>query len=267
MVAQADPSASDARPAPEVPDTWGGRYGTAMGRLSGAQKTAKGAPAYSRYINRRLGRHLAAAAYAFGATPNQVTVLSGACTLSAVLVVALAPPTIAVGLIVCALFVLGYALDSADGQLARVRGSGSASGEWLDHTFDVIKTSTLHVAVVVSVFRYFDVPSWVLLVPLLYGAVAGIFFFTVVLTDQLRRANAAKVGTRMPDASTRAPLWRSLVVLPTDFGALCLVFATLGWHQVFLGLYGLLGLGSALFLLAALPTWYREVASFGRPAP
>ena len=42
-------------------------------RLRQAQKSAKGAPPYSLYINRPLGRIFAAAAYQIGLTPNQVT--------------------------------------------------------------------------------------------------------------------------------------------------------------------------------------------------
>ena len=47
-------------------------YRAVVRRLSSAQKTAHGAPAYSRYANRRLGRYLAAAAYRAGGHDAQV---------------------------------------------------------------------------------------------------------------------------------------------------------------------------------------------------
>ena len=37
------------------------------------------------------------------------------------------------------LLVLGYMLDSCDGQLARVSGKTSKFGEWLDHSLDIVK--------------------------------------------------------------------------------------------------------------------------------
>ena len=48
----------------------------------------------------------------------------------------------------------GYVMDSVDGQLARLRGSGSLSGEYLDHTVDCVKTATLHLAVLISWYRF-----------------------------------------------------------------------------------------------------------------
>ena len=46
-------------------------YWATVRELAAAQKTAaRGAPAYSRYINRRLGRLLAAAALRAGLGPN-----------------------------------------------------------------------------------------------------------------------------------------------------------------------------------------------------
>jgi phosphatidylglycerophosphate synthase len=231
--------------------------------MGGVQKTAKGAPAYSRFVNRRIGRYFAALAFAWGRTPNQVTALSAVFTFSGIAIVALFQPTALLSLTVCLALVVGYALDSADGQLARLRGSGSAAGEWLDHVVDSVKTSTIHAAVLICMFRWFDLTtSTPLLIPLAFGAVAVVWFFAVLLTDQLRRAHSSRSGTPMPTASTAAPLLRSLLVLPTDYGVLCLVFATLAWHSLFLVCYSVLLLGCTLFLAAALPTWYREMASF-----
>ena len=51
-------------------------YGEALRDLQAAQKSSKGAPAYSRFVNRPLGRRFAAAAYRLGATPNVVTAVS-----------------------------------------------------------------------------------------------------------------------------------------------------------------------------------------------
>src|SRR4051794_3683540 len=94
-------------------------------RLASAQKSNRGAAGYSRWVNRRLGRHLAAVCFRAGLTPNQVSTISAVFTFTALAVIA----TVHVGWIteiaaVLALLI-GYAFDSADGQLARLRGGGS----------------------------------------------------------------------------------------------------------------------------------------------
>jgi phosphatidylglycerophosphate synthase len=61
---------------------------------------------------------------------------------------------------------VGYAFDAADGQLARLRGGGSLAGEWLDHMIDAAKVSSLHVAVAISVYRWFAWAIGWVLVPL-----------------------------------------------------------------------------------------------------
>src|SRR5215212_1921607 len=100
-------------------------FSAALRQLQRAQKSKRGAPAYSLYINRPLGRVLAAAAFGARLTPNQVTAISAVCTFAGLVVLALAPAQPLVGFGVAALLVLGYALDSADGQLARLTGGGS----------------------------------------------------------------------------------------------------------------------------------------------
>jgi phosphatidylglycerophosphate synthase len=243
-----------------------GSYRENLRRLSGFQKTSKGAPAYSRFINRRIGRHFAAVAHSWHRTPNQVTTVSALFTFLAIGLIALAKPSAVVGVLISAGLVIGYGLDSADGQLARLRGGGSIKGEWLDHTIDSAKISTLHIAVLVCFYRHFDFSTVTpLLSPLAFGAIANVWFFVIILTDQLRRAHATATGSQMPTSSTPAPLIRSLLVLPTDYGILCLLFLVITAPTIFLTLYTLLMFSSATFLILALPTWYREMSAFALP--
>lgn len=234
----------------------------AMGRLQQAQKSSKGAAAYSRYINRPLGRPMAALAYVLGMTPTQVTLVSAAFTLTGVALIAALPPAIWSSILVSVLLVLGYALDSADGQLARLTGSGSLAGEWLDHFFDAIKLATIHLAVLVCWFRFFDLPDGWLLVPLVFAASANVFFFGIIAADFLRRVHRLQ----HPQAPAAAPreAWRSgglysVAVIPTDYGFLCLVFAVLWWQPVFVGLYTALAVINVLMLLLAALRWYRSI--------
>ena len=92
--------------------------------LATAQKSNRNAPAYSRWVNRPLGRIFAATAFKLGLTPNQVTAISAVFTFAGIGVLATGTPSWWLGVLVAALLVLGYALDSADGQLARLRGGG-----------------------------------------------------------------------------------------------------------------------------------------------
>ena len=105
-------------------------YGDTVRRLAAAQKSGRGAPAYSRFVNRKLGRLFAAAGFHLGLTPNGITVISAAFSFSGLVLLAAMRPSWWLGFAVTALLVLGYALDAADGQLARLRGGGSVTGEW-----------------------------------------------------------------------------------------------------------------------------------------
>lgn len=229
----------------------------ALGRLGEAQKPTKGAPAYSRFVNRPLGRRLAAWSYQLGMTPNQVTATSATFSGSAILLLLFARPAPVMGFSVAVLLAVGYALDSADGQLARLTGGGTPVGEWLDHVVDSVKTCSLHLAVLVSFYRSGST-GLALLAPVLFTAAASITFFVIILNDQLRRAH----GTAA-DTSTKAPILRSLFVAPTDYGVIVWVFALIGWPTVFNATYTFLLCANLLFLFGALVKWYREMAALG----
>jgi len=58
---------------------------------------------------------------------------------------------------------------------------------------------------------------------------------------------------------------RSLLVVPTDYGLLCLIFAAYGWPRVFFAAYLLLFFATAAYLVAACVSWYREISALERP--
>jgi phosphatidylglycerophosphate synthase len=234
----------------------GRSFGEVVAELSRAQKPSAGTPAYSRFVNRRLGRYLAAGAFLLGRTPNQVSLASGFCSLIGIVLIATVAPSVGLAIAVTALLVLGYALDSADGQLARLRGGGSPLGEWLDHMIDCVKVCLLHSAVLISFYR-FDAfgNELVLLVPLAYVSVSAVLFFGLILIDQLRRRHGAVTANVRGDSVVK-----SLLIAPTDYGILCLVLLTLAWPAVFAVLYGLMLTANLLFLLAALAKWYKELS-------
>jgi len=231
--------------------------------LASAQKgAARGAPAYSRFVNRRLGRLLAAWAYRRGLTPNAVTGLSALATFSGIAVTALVAPAWRVGVLVAVLLVLGYALDSADGQVARLTGKGSPAGEWLDHVVDATKISAMPLALLVGWYRFDAVDRAWLVVPLVHAVVGPVYFFAMILTEQLRRAHGVQSSAA---SGGRFPWLRSLIALPTDYGVLCLLFLLYGWVSGFVVLYGLVVLATALYLVLALGKWFREMGRLPRP--
>ncbi|MCZ2804095.1 CDP-alcohol phosphatidyltransferase family protein [Modestobacter sp. VKM Ac-2983] len=247
--------ASVARPEGTVADT--------VRRLAGAQKGAQGAPAYSRFVNRKLGRVLAALAFHARLTPNAVTGISAVCTFTGIAVLALVPPSWPTGLTVALLLVLGYAFDSADGQLARLRGGGSPAGEWLDHMVDALKIASLHLALLIGWYRfeYVERGSWLLL-PLAFSVVSVVLFFATLLNDALRAQHGAR--TRAVATGERPSVLRSLLVAPTDYGVLCLVFLLLGTPRVFPWAYALLAAGTAGYLALACVRWFREMGRLTR---
>jgi phosphatidylglycerophosphate synthase len=232
-------------------------FGEALRALRAAQKSSVGAPAYSRFVNRPLGRIIAAAAFRAGLGPNTVTMISAAITLSGIALIALVPPTTAVAITVSALLVLGYAFDAADGQLARLSGRGSLAGEWLDHVVDALKAGAIHLAVAVSWFRFADVPAGWLLVPLGFSVVASVFFFGMILTDQLRRLHRGSAD--MIKKAGRTPLWYAIAVVPVDYGFLCVLFLLLATGAVFQWAYTAVFVINALVLAASLVRWFRAV--------
>lgn len=237
------------------------RYVDTVRRLGAAQKrAARGAPPYSIYVNRPIGRLLAAAAARAGLSPDAVTAISAVFTFTAIVLLAALPPSWWLGIAVWLLLAVGYAFDSADGQVARLRGGGSPAGEWLDHVIDCVKLSSLHLAVLITAYRNFDVPTAWLLVPIGFTVVAAVSFFAMILNDLLKAKHGAPTSLD-PSAPGRRTALRSLLGLPTDYGVTCLVFVLLGAPQVFVIAYTLLFAANLGYVLLALVKWYRDMSA------
>jgi phosphatidylglycerophosphate synthase len=254
-----------------------GTFTGALGRLRAVQNSSRGAPAYSRWVNRPVGRVLAAGAYTLGLTPDQVTCVSALCTFAGIATIATVAPAPASALAACLLLVLGYALDSADGQLARLRGGGTVAGEWLDHVVDAVKLATLHLAVLVSWYRFGDRPDRELLVPLAFQVVSSVAFFAMILNDRIHRAEPGPPAGSHPGSSEpgspgsslgapgdagRGSALYSLATVFRDYGLLCLALALMPWDAAFGIAYGTLLAANGALLAVALVKWYREMRAY-----
>ncbi|MCR2823962.1 CDP-alcohol phosphatidyltransferase family protein [Microbacterium sp. zg.Y909] len=204
-------------------------------------------------MNRPLGRLLAAASAAAGMGPNAVTALSALVTGVGLIVLAVPAPSAATGLIAAALLVLGFALDSADGQVARLTGRSSPAGEWLDHVVDAGKMVAVHAAVLIGLWRADSVPTAWLLVPLAYAFVAVVLFAGLTLYSLLAPPAAG---------SAAAPsTLRSVALLPADYGILALSFALWGAPMTFLGAYTLLLAATTAITAGLLVKWFRSLSA------
>lgn len=233
------------------------RNGEAMSKMTVAmtdlrtrQKSSKGVSYYSRLINRPLGRVLAAGFSLTPLTPNQVSLISAAITAAGVALLATAAPTVGVGVAVWALLALGFAVDSADGQLARLRGGGSAAGEWLDHVLDAAKMVAVHTAVLISWYRFTDLPDAALLIPLAYQLIAVTMFAGGVLAELLQRHRAEGHAPATPSRL------RAVALLGADYGVFCAMFLLLGWSALFAAVYTAAAAVNALALAALAARWF-----------
>jgi len=164
-------------------------------------------------------------------------------------------------LLVPVLLASGYVMDSVDGQLARLRGGGSVSGEWLDHTVDCVKSVSLHLAVLISWYRFPPVDvDWALLVPIAYQVVDVTTFFGLILVQLLRPAGSSTSST-----SREHPI-RKWLLLPTDYGLVCWTFLLIAWPPLFFAGYSLLMLANAALLILALAKWWRELRAYDQQA-
>lgn len=228
--------------------------------LGAAQKPGHGVPAYTRWVNRRIARIFAAAAVKFGVTPNGVTAISSMLSLIGIVVLVLAHPSFWVALVVALLFALGYAMDSADGQVARVTGASSPAGEWLDHVVDSIRTPMQHMAVLVGFIRWGDhwpFHGWSLWwLPMAFSVLVVGHFMSQILAEQLRN----KRKTAAPPAGGTM---RSFVNLHMDAGTFCWIFIFWGWGWGFVVVYGLLFLAN---LATTALSMRRKFKSLSQPA-
>lgn len=224
----------------------------AYGELARAQKSGAGVPWYMRVVNRRIGRLIASVAAQGPVSPNHLTAASFGSFLAAAGLLVWVHPGIGMAVAAVLLLQLGFAFDSADGQLARLQGGGSPAGEWLDHVVDSGRHLMFHLAVLIGVFRFADLGDAALLVPMAFGVVATVRFFAQILAEQLARRDPI-AG---PDA---VPRFGTMIQAPADTGVLNFAVLLWPWTPTFLWVYGILGALNAVLLAATLVRRYREL--------
>lgn len=215
-----------------------------------------------RHVNRRLGRLLAAGCHVVGLTPNQVTVASGLVSVLALLLLAVVPLQPAWLVAVVALLLLGFALDSADGQLARLTHSGGPAGEWLDHVIDAFRQVLIPLTIAYVMLERTGLPLVATAVPLTLLLVTSVRFFAQILAGKLRQeAGRPEVPG---DPPRRAVDLAALIQVPADVSTLYLVLLLLPWPSAFLVALSVLVVANTLLLVTTLHRRFRELRSLVR---
>lgn len=234
-------------------DTWGSRHRWAGASLDSAQKTGQGVPAYTRWVNRRGARVVAAVGYASGWTPNMVTAMSAALSVAGMILLLAVPPAPWLGVPVAALLAAGYLFDSADGQLARLSGRSSRTGEWIDHVVDAFRSPAIHVATAVAVMIHRPEMWWLAVVAVVYSLITSGQFLSQILAESFVRT-AGRRQTRGGDA-------RSWILLPTDPGTLCWSFILWGIAPAFAVVYTVLAAVALAHSAVSLRRRYRDLTA------
>ncbi len=156
--------------------------------------------------------------------PNAVTSASAALMLVAAAIVAAGAtgPAAAAGIALA--MALALVLDTADGRLARLQGTSSAFGRWLDEFLDEAVDLALHAAIAWSAFARDGRPVWLLL-GIAYASGKYLFRVQSSLGDELeRRTNALHLPppSRLPATKVRA---RGIAALVRLLG-----HADVRWH-------------------------------------
>ena len=138
----------------------------------------------------------------------------------------------------------------------------SANAQRVKAVVDALKVMSLHLAVLIGLYRFADLDTGWLLLPIGFSIVAGVTFFGMILNDLLK----GKRGVASSTTEANGTFVRSLILVPTDYGLLCLVFLLWGWPPVFLILYAALFVANAAFLVLAAIKWFRDMVKLDADA-
>lgn len=238
-------------------------FSALMSKIGSAQKSRHGASLYLRLINRPLGRVLAVTAFKLHLTPNFVSALGGVITYAACIVVAIFGKDQVLAIVASAALVFGYALDSADGQLARLSGRTSLSGEFLDRCIDLGKLVLLHAAIISVLVRDQSID------PVMAG-VTGTAFLTATIVQSTGSVLRTELWKRHPQANnspthsepSALQNLKSVFYLGKEYGSLCVLVGILPLTPAFAIGYFVLGLATVITSILLIVKWYRELRAF-----
>lgn len=205
---------------------------------------------YTLYVSQNIGKTLGFLAYRLRMSPNAVSFGSLAAALLGALVVLTINNPLVAGTIAGLLWQLSYALDCADGILARFLKKSSSFGAWLDVLID--RTNTIVVVFALFSAQVIDVKTF------LFFALTVIPMLAFGWAINLKAALLKKKDEGDGVVPKRRGLAEQLALLPADTGVQFLVLSlayALG-HVMFVGV--LLGAVNLLMLGMLVFTVHQE---------
>jgi phosphatidylglycerophosphate synthase len=179
--------------------------------------------------------------------PNHLTLASCALMLSAAGLIAVGPEGWSCQMAAALALATALVLDTADGRLARLQGTCSHFGRWLDQVLDELADLALHAAIAWAAFRRDSNPVW-----LVFGIayVSGKYLFLVqgLLGNELEsnsghRALASDAPRKLPDSAQSAGGLERITALVRSIG-----HADVRWHLwIVLALIGRLDIALAVY--------------------
>jgi phosphatidylglycerophosphate synthase len=133
-----------------------------------------------------LARRLADRLCPTSIRPNAVTVASGLLMIGAATLVAAGAGDWLGRSVIALALATALVLDTADGRLARLQGTYSAFGQWLDQVVDELVDLALHAAIAWAAFRSHGSPLW-LVVGIIYASSKYLFLVESLLGNELEQ--------------------------------------------------------------------------------
>jgi phosphatidylglycerophosphate synthase len=167
-----------------------------------------------------------------------VTIASAALVLAASGLVALGGPAWSSGWLAAVALAVALVLDTSDGHLARLQGTTSEFGRWLDANLDELGDMALHASIAWACFVRDGRPAW-LVVGMLY-AMGKYVYLVGASTGQGMEATIEVVG--LPALARPTSRVRSLAILAGHADVrwhLWIILAALGRLDVALVAYAL----------------------------
>lgn len=161
--------------------------------------------------------------------PNALTLAAGGLMFAASALTASAPSTLVIRMIVAAALAIALVLDTADGRLARLQGTSSPFGRWLDSVLDELADVALHAAIAWATFVGTGRPAWLAL-GILYASGKYLFVVQSAAGETLDCAQAQTADSTAGVIAGDSRLDRGGLLRLARMGIQALGHADLRWH-------------------------------------
>jgi len=177
--------------------------------LAGAEDELERRRSYQplgRYWALAPARRLAEALAPTRVRPNAVTLASAGLVLAAAAAVAFGPATTGFGVLAAAALAAALVLDTADGHLARLQGTATPFGRWLDGWLDEVGDMALHAAAAWSAYTRTGAAGWLVL-GILYASGKYVFAAGATSWDEQHPATEDGATRRARPPKSSALAW------------------------------------------------------------